>query len=337
VDTFFVWLKFCLCVLIILVAGRKVARYGDVIATKTGLGGLWIGLLLISIVTSLPELFNGISSSVLVKAPDLTVGDIFGSNVVNLLILAVADVAYQNGPLLSAASTRHLLPAGLSMALVGFVALCVLISARVSGMGLGWIGVYTPIIVFLYLIMMRMVFRYEKSQALLADEALDAQYDAVSSTRTYLTFAVAAAFVIGAGTWLAYIGQDIAEVTGWGQSFVGSLFIAITTSLPEISVSFAALQIGAVDMCIADIIGSNMFNMVIIAVDDVCYREGPILAAVSESHFFTGLVVLAMTCLVMAAVVSRTQRKTRLGFSWYVPLMIGLFAVSAYLSYTVNG
>lgn len=332
-DTFFIWLKFSLCVIIILVAGRKVARYGDVIAAKTGLGGLWIGLLLISVVTSLPELFNGISSSALVKAPDLTVGDLFGSNVINLLILAFADVAHQNGPLLSAVSARHLLPAGLSMVLVALGAACILISTRVNEMGLGWVGAYTPVLVLLYLLMMRVVFKREQGQASSAEEVPDARYETISSTRAYVTFAVAAAFVIGAGTWLAYIGRDIAEVTGWGESFVGSLFIAITTSLPEISVSFAALQIGAVDMCVADIIGSNMFNMVIIAVDDLFYRQGPVLAAVSESHVFTGLVVLAMTCLVMLGVVTRTRRKTRLGFSWYVPLLIGLAAVSAYVSF----
>jgi cation:H+ antiporter len=76
-----------------------------------------------------------------------------------------------------------------------------------------------------------------------------------------------------------------------------------------------------------------MFNIVIIAVDDLFYRQGPVLAAVSESHVFTGLVVLAMTCLVMLGVVTRTRRKTRLGFSWYVPLLIGLAAVSAYVSF----
>lgn len=335
-DTFFIWLKFLLCVLIILVAARKVARYGDIIADKTGLGGLWVGLLFLSIVTSLPELFTGISSVALVKEPDLTIGDVFGSNVINLTILALMDVVHHNGPLLTAASSRHLLPAGLSMVLVAVGAVCVLISTRTNNdLGIGWIGIYTPVLILLYLFLMRVIFKYEQRQSFEAPEEIEvSKYESVSLRRAYLGFAIAALFVIGAGTWLAYVGRDIAESTGWDESFVGSLFIAFTTSLPEIAVSFAALQLGAIDMCVANIIGSNMFNMVIIGVDDVFYRQGPVLAAVSESHGFTGLIVLAMTCIVMVGIASRTGRKTRFGFTWYVPLLVGLFLLGAYLSFT---
>ena len=173
--------------------------------------------------------------------------------------------------------------------------------------------------------------------AQLSEEAEVSGYADVPLKRAYFRFALAAVFVIGAGTWLAFIGRDIAEATGWGESFVGSLFIAITTSLPEISVSFAALQLGAVDMCVADIIGSNMFNMTIIGVDDLFYRDGPVLAAVSESHAYTGLIVLAMTCIVMVGIMSRARHKTRLGFSWYVPLLVGLFFVSSYVSFALSG
>lgn len=336
-DTVFIWLKFLLCVIIILVAARKVARYGDIIADKTGLGGLWVGLLLLAAVTSLPELFTGISSVALVKEPDLAIGTVFGSNAINLTILALMDVAHHNRPLLTAASLRHLLPAGLSMVLVAVGAVCVLISTRTNNdLGIGWmIGIYTPVLVLVYLFLMRMIFKYEQRQSFGAPEETGvSKYESVSLRRAYLGFAIAALFVIGAGTWLAYVGRDIAESTGWEESFVGSLFLAFTTSLPEISVSFAALQLGAIDMCVANIIGSNMFNMTIIAVDDVFYRQGPVLADVSESHGFTGLIVLAMTCIVMFGIVSRTRLKTRFGFTWYVPLLVGLFLLGAYLSFT---
>jgi cation:H+ antiporter len=91
-----IWLRFVVCVVIIAIAGRKAAIYGDAIAVKTGIGGLWIGLVLMATITSLPELFNGISAVALVKAPDLTIGDLFGSNAINLLILALLDIAYHN-------------------------------------------------------------------------------------------------------------------------------------------------------------------------------------------------------------------------------------------------
>lgn len=337
-TTALIWIEFSLCLIIILVAGRKVARYGDVIATKTGLGRLWIGLLLLATVTSLPEVFNGISAVVLVKAPDLTIGDLFGSNAVNLLILVLLDITYNSRPLLTAVSLRHLLPAGLSMVLVGFAALFILISTSDSDLGIGWIGIYTPIMILLFLFMMRVIFIRERQRPIEPrDEETTPEYEQISLRRTYLSFAIAAAFVIGAGIWLAFIGEDIAEDTGWKESFVGSLFIAFTTSLPEITVSFAALQLGAVDMSIANIIGSNMFNMIIIGIDDLFYNEGPVLAAVSNSHAFTGLIVLLMTGVFIAGLLFRSQRKTALRVSWYAPILVILFILGAYVSFTSNG
>lgn len=332
-----IWLKFSICVLIILVAGRRVARYGDVIAEKTGLGGLWVGLVLLSVVTSLPELFNGISSVVLVNAPDLTVGDLFGSNVINLLIIAGADAIVRGRPVLSTASPRHLLPAALSIVLVAFAAVCIPISTRVWDMGVGWIGIYTLIIPVMYFVFMRITYKYEQRHLQQSLPVADEDISHGSLRGVYVRFAIAALFVIGAGTWLAYIGRDIAESTGWGQSFVGSLFVAFSTSLPEITVTIAALQLGAVDMCLADIIGSNMFNMVIICSDDLLYRRGPILAAISEDHALTGVIVGAMTCVVMIALATRVARKTRLGFAWYVPLLVALFVVSSYLTFSGSG
>ena len=83
-----VWLQLLACVVIIFFLGRRVAQYGDIIAVKTKLGGLWIGLVLISITTSLPELFTGVSAIFIVNAPDITVGNLLGANTFNLLNLA---------------------------------------------------------------------------------------------------------------------------------------------------------------------------------------------------------------------------------------------------------
>ncbi|KAF0154360.1 MAG: inner membrane protein, partial [Ignavibacteria bacterium] len=87
----FVWLKFAVCTIIIFFSGKRVAKYGDVIAEKTGLGGLWIGVILVAIATSLPEIFTGVGSTLFVNAPDLTIGNLFGANTYNLLNIAALD------------------------------------------------------------------------------------------------------------------------------------------------------------------------------------------------------------------------------------------------------
>lgn len=288
-----------------------------------------------AVATSLPEVFNGLSATVLVGEPDLTAGDIFGSNVFNLAILAMMDVANPGVPLLSVARTRHLVTAwyGIALALVASAAL--IISQRVWDMGIGWIGIYTPLLVVLYILFLRGIYQFESSHPDEAPSASPGGSEFAGSLReVYVRFSVAALFVIGAGIALAFVGDRIAEITGWGQGFVGTLFIALTTSLPELSVSFAAVRIGAADMSVGNILGSNMFNMTILALDDIFYTDGPMLADVSSYHAYTGFIFVAMTLVVMLAIRYKVARKTRLGFAWYVPVLLVLFAVSSYISYT---
>ncbi|HET6478218.1 MAG TPA: hypothetical protein VFF92_03980 [Dehalococcoidales bacterium] len=109
-----VWIKFIVCVVVIFISGRKVARYGDIIAEKTGLGGVWVGLVLIAMLTSLPELFNGVSAVTLVDAPGLTIGNLLGANMFNLFnltIISIDDLLYTKGPILAAVSETHLVTA----------------------------------------------------------------------------------------------------------------------------------------------------------------------------------------------------------------------------------
>lgn len=159
-------------------------------------------------------------------------------------------------------------------------------------------------------------------------------YSEISSRRTYLYFAISAAFIIGAGTWLAIIGEEVAQITGWGESFIGSLLIGFATTLPEITVSFTAMRMGAIDMAFANMIGSNLFNMTIIPIDDLLYLQGPVLAAVSERHLITALAVTVMTLVFIAGLRFRPKRFIRL--SWCNSALIGLFLLGSYFSFTLK-
>ena len=160
-----VWIKFVVCLFIIGVAGRKLASCGDTIAEKTGLGGVWVGVTLLALVTSLPELFTGISAVALIDppAPDLAVGDLFGSNAINLLIIALLDAVHRGSPVLSTARPQgHLLTARLSLILLGICFVC-LISNTLAQIGILGIGFYSPILVVLFILMQKSVFGYEQS------------------------------------------------------------------------------------------------------------------------------------------------------------------------------
>jgi cation:H+ antiporter len=327
-----VWLKFVFCVLVIFFSGRAVAKYGDIIAIRTGLGRVWIGVVLLALVTSLPELFTGISSVTLVGAPDLTVGNLFGANAFNLFNLALLDITYRYGSLFGMVSPVQRLTGWFSMVLAAVAAISIFISRYFFDMGLGWIGWYTPVTILLYLFFMWRIFRSQQRQP--ARPLIEQpDYGGATMSRVYLYFVISSVLIIGAGTWLAVIGDEIATVTGWGESFVGSLLIGFSTTLPEITVSFTAMRMGAVDMAVANMIGSNLFNMAIIPIDDLLYAPGPLLNAVSTSHLITAGAVILMTVVFIAGLYQRPKRYFRV--SWCSLLLIVLFLAQAYLSYTL--
>ena len=325
-----IWFKFVLCLAIILFAGTKLARYGDAIAEKTGLGRLWIGLVLLAAITSVPELVTGISAAAVVRVPDLALGTLLGSCSLNLAILALLDVFHQRTPVLTEAGPGHVISAGWGILLMGIAAGTIFIGEMVSGLALGWLGIMGIVIFLVYLLGMWWMFRYERGQQLLVAPASSLKYEEFSTRTVYIRFALAAAAVIAAGIWLSFIGDEIGETTGWSATFVGSLFLAITTSMPELVVTISALRLGAIDMAVADILGSNMFNIAIIAPVDLSYTQGPILSLASSSHLITAALVVVMNLLVIAGLRFRQRRKVFRVLSWYAPILIVIYILGAY-------
>lgn len=330
-----VWLQFLLSLAIILFAGTKLARYGDALAEKTGLGRIWIGLVLLAFATSMPELVTGISAVALVELPDLAIGMLFGSCLFNLVILAVLDVLYRPTPILSRASTSHLLPAVLGMLLVVMAAATILAGEGLSGLALGWVGIPSLVIFIIYLLGIRRMFRCEgdeESQS--ASKTIAQKYGELDKRTVYIRFALATLAIIGAGIWMAFIGEQIITTYDWSASFVGSLFVAIATSMPELAVTVAAIRIGAVDMAVADILGANMLNIGKIFIIDIFYRQGAILSSVSGDHIITAGLVTAMALVVIIGLRFRQRRKLFGVISWHGAALIVLYLVGAYAMFS---
>lgn len=333
-----VWLKFTLCLVIILFAGTRLARYGDAIAEKTGLGRIWIGLVLLAVITSVPELVTGVSAVALVKLPDLAlgnpadlaVGDLLGSCIFNLAILALLDILYRPAPVLSQASSRHMMSASIGILLTAVVAGGLLAWGRFPGLDLGWVGIPSIIIPILYLAGIWWIFRSERAHRPPSIPTVSLRYKELPTRTVYFRFALATVAVIGAGIWLSFIGGEIVGTYGWHASFVGSLFLAITTSVPELVVTIAALRLGAIDMAVADILGSNMFNIAIITPVDIFYRRGPVLSLVSGAHVTTAVVAIVMSLLVIVGLRLRQKRKTFGFISWHAVALIGLYIFGIY-------
>ncbi len=324
-----VWLQYLVCLAIILFAGTRLARYGDAIAEKTGVGGLWIGLILLAAITSVPELVIGISSVALVGLPDLAMGTLMGSCLFNLTLIALLDILYRKGSILSNVRRIHIASAAVGVVLIAVAGGTILWGEALAVVKLAWIGVPSIVIIIIYLVAVRQLFRFERRHPAPPESSLP-KYGHIPMRTVYFRFTLAALAVIGAGIWVSFVGDDIATATGWGASFVGSLFLAISTSMPELVVTIAALRLGATDMAVADILGSNMFNIAIIFVADLFYTEGSILSSVSNSHLITVAMAIAASLLVIAGLLFRRQRKLLRFSSWYSPPLFALYILGAY-------
>jgi cation:H+ antiporter len=316
------WLQLLLCLSIIGFAGYFLSRFGDIIAEKSGVSASWIGLILLSTATSLPELVTGISAVTVADAPNIAVGDVLGSTVFNLAILVMLDALYRRETLYSRAAQGHILSAALGAILIAFAGFSLLLDQAGMSPAFGHVGMYSPFILLVYLVAMRAVYSYERRTLNEFVETAAERYPDATLRGAIKGYAQAALAVVLAGSWLPFLAKDIADMMGWGQSFVGTLLVAAVTSAPEAAVTISALRLGALNMAVANLLGSNLFDIIILAVDDLLYVKGPLLAQVDASHALTAFTAVMMSALVIVGLVFRPQRRALLGLTW---ISLGLF------------
>jgi len=332
-ELFTIWLSLLATLAVIGVAGARLSRYGDIIAEKSGLSRGWVGLILLATVTSLPELVTGISAVTVANVPDIAVGDIMGSCVFNLLIIVVLDFLYRKESVYTRARQGNVLSAGYGIALIGFAGFNLLLYRDASIPALGHVGLYTPVILLLYLLAMRSLYRYEQAQLSEYVEDRVELYPDVSLKQAVQGYAIAALVVVGAGIWLPFIAKDLATAMAWEQSFVGTLFVAAITSAPEVAVTVAALRMGAVDLAIGNLFGSNLFNIAILAIDDLAYLPGPLFADVSISHAASAFSAMMMSGLAVVGLVLRPPSRVFRTVSWISLLLLVIYLLNTLFLY----
>jgi cation:H+ antiporter len=327
--------QFVLCAAVIVVAGTFLTRCADAIADLTGLGRLVIGSVLLAGATSLPELTVDISA-VRMGLADLAVGDLLGSSLMNLLILAGLDLATgQRTKMLSKQGAAHALSGAVSVALTAYVGLA-LITAKafepfaVFGTSPAILG-----LVIAYALSVRLVY-LDQRIALRTDAERGASEHAppaMSLKWALAGFGLCALVILVAGPFLAEAAGILAEKTGLGTTFVGTTLVALSTSLPELVATIVALRMGSVDLAVGNVFGSNAFNMILLAPLDVLHT-GSLLAAVSTRHIVTCLaVVLATQVAVMGQLY---QAESRVRFidpdAWLVvTIVVGALGLVYYL------
>ena len=328
-------LQFAACALLIARAGFVLSRSSSRLAELHGWSPGWVGLALLATITSLPELASGISAVAIVGAPNLAVGNALGACVVNLAFLVIVDALRRDLPMYREARSTHLLSAGFGVVMLGFVAMSLVVGTRAPAVL--HVGLYSPVLLVFYLLALRAVFAHERTAtgvpapAVGADAA--APFDRLAARREWIRVAAAAIVVLVAGLWLPAVAESLAQAFGVSRSFVGTVLMAGVTTLPEMAVTLSALRLGALDMAIGNLLGSNLFNVLVLAVDDAFYVRGPLLAEVSPVHLGTAVSSMVMTGLVIVGLVMRPQGRVLRTASWVSVGLAAAYLLNASLAF----
>ncbi|HOO77134.1 MAG TPA: hypothetical protein PLI51_04575 [bacterium] len=327
-----IWIQFIISAVIVIAGGRQLVGYAELISDKHRLTRLWLGFILLAGVTSIPELGTAIGAVTIVKAPRLALGDVLGSNAFNIFIVPLIALAAGGLNILNGQnwkSCRNLIFFGCVMTLTaaGGIAL-----ARAGHtFTLGPVGLFAAVLLVLYLAASISLYRGEHAGQ---EEPLPPGRDFPPAI--YLKLGGAVLAVVGAGFWLSYSGNRIAEITGWGTTFVGALLLALVTSLPEVAVSLTAAKRGHSEMALGNILGSNIFNLAILFWTDLAYGRRSLLAQGGNADLAAAALGLLLTLATGAGIFLGRSRPPK--SSPWIPLLIaalylgGMYCIFAYSS-----
>jgi cation:H+ antiporter len=299
-----VWIKFILTAVLIVVAANQLAKYGDIIAIRTHLGGIFIGIILLAGATSLPELLTSVSS-LNQNTPNLAAGNLLGSNLFNMFLLAFIDIVHRNQRILRRAALKHALTGSLAVFLIGAVVFFMLANINIS---IGWVGLDSILLVSAYILAVWLI-QKNSSTGSPAAAPNDIPQGFPSLRRGIIGFLVAAGALVLITPVMVQSANEIALITGLGTTFIGTTLVALVTSLPELVTTLAAIKIGANDMAIGNLFGSNMFNMFAIGLTDLFFTQGRFLSAIDPSFLLVGILGLLMTCMGLIGNLAKLERR----------------------------
>lgn len=323
------------------VGGTRLSRLADTLAEQTGLGRAFLGVLLLGGITSLPEVAATTTASLGGNAP-LAVNMLLGGVMMQTTILALADVLVGREALSTVgAMSEELLEGVLLVGALGIVGVGIALGPVSLA---GFEGAWTAMALGVVLGGLYVIRRYEASprwQPLgfpLEPEAPPLERPGVPEHPLPLLVASivgVGAVILVAGATVAVASDAVALQTGLGASFVGAVFVAVATSLPEVSVTVAAVRLGQNRMAFANIFGTNLFDVGLLALADACYPGASVLGVVGRPALVATLFGMLLTAVYLAGIIERRDR-TVLRMGWDSALVLVLYALGVGLLYLVR-
>ncbi len=305
------WLIFGGAAVVIAIVGTRLTEAADRLADQTGLGEAVVGAVFLGACTSLPGITASVTAA-LDARPALALSNALGGIAAQTAFLAVADLAYLKANLEHAAASvpnmvqGALLIALLSMLLIGFL-----------GPDVSWGGIHllTPLLFLSYVLGMRVVYQSQTNPMwrprMTTQTAVDVpekeNLKRQGLNKLWVTFGVAAVVVVAAGWVLTRTVESLAEQVGFSDSLAGGLLTAVSTSLPELVTSVAAVRRGALTLAVGGVIGGNAFDTLFAAVADLAYRSGSIYHAATPGEPLLVALTILMSSILLMGMLSREK------------------------------
>ncbi len=341
------FLKYFALAGVVVFASNKVGNMVDEFDNRTHLSGALIGGLLLAAVTSLPEFITSITSTVVYNEPGLAFGNIFGSNMFNLVILAVMDIIFVRKlvytKITSIEKANRLGVVIYLVLLIPFV-INILQGADIIGANnrliqivlgvefFGMFGLLSIAIVVLYFISAKTLTDIEDSNE---GEERISKFSKYKLRTVGIFFVLWSAVLVLAAYFITGTTNDIAIATGLNTSFVGALFLGVATSLPELTTCYTLIKLNNFEAAAGGIIGSNVFNFAIIAVIDVFVKTNVIDLIVKDPNVslnaLTLLILGLINSIILMLALMRKKRITKGGF-YLVPSVL---IIANYLFYLI--
>ena len=298
-----IWLEFLLSAALVVFAAVKLAEYGDAIAVRTKIGRAFIGVILMAGATSLPEFLTAINS-IRLGIPDLSGGNIFGANMYNMLLLAFISILGWRVRALRLVALRHGLTGGSAVLMILLATFFVYVNIDVK---IGWVGLDSLILIGTYLILVRLLW---SSSSTSEEQAVEEPDESTPSLKKAILFFSGASLVLVlVMPWLVRIADDIADLTGLGEGFVGVAMVAFVSTMPELVATITAVRMKVYDLAIGNLFGSNMFNIFALGLVDFLFLDGRFLGTIAPEFVLVGFLGMLMTILALIGNQARLRRK----------------------------
>ena len=322
---FWIYPIYAVLAALIVFLSYSLGNYVDMLDKKTKISGAFIGGILLAAITSLPELFTSISSIAFLNETGMVVGNILGSNLFNLTLLAFTVICFVKKYKQSKLDKIHVISLGI-VSLMTSITLYAILAPVSWQPKAGPINFLTIVILGLYIL--NLILQPKESEA---DEQVEIK---LSLKQIIFRFVLCAVLLVGVSIAITYATDELAAQLNLGPTVAGSLFLAIATSLPEVVSTFTLCKKGNFNAGFGNIIGSNVFNFLVLVIGEFISWKDSIFKYM-DSDGFRLAIFLVLSSLVMAAVIllkllfnkkERTKGQTILFYITTIGLSLITFA-----------